>query len=270
MKDLKTLQPLCLLAILVGSSTAQSGFEDPVNFINDEAASCNDESSLLRSDPALQQARETITNQFQGMNVEDSCVRNGLEFACRVDYRTFESDLEEVCESLGGRYFERDHTIECPTANRKHILAVGNYPLCFGQDCKDADVDRLVASDIQDLEDVYSHNFEVTCTSKHDVDDGNVQCPDPRGATPEVCSSFKSETVGFLCDCYDFCDGYIYACDGKLVGEQTEACSRDFVSGCTFDLLAGRQNKPRSDGNASSLMLSYSMLALLALIGLTL
>jgi hypothetical protein len=275
MKNFEIWNSLCLLALVVSSrtSSAQSvlelELEDPVDFFDEEVASCNDESSLIRSDPALQEARATITRQFQDMNVQESCVRTGLQYACRVDYRNFENDLDQVCESLGGRYFERDHTIVCPTTNRKSILSVGNYPLCFGQDCKDADVERLVASEIQDLEEVYSQNFEATCTSSNAVDDGNVQCPNPINSSPEMCSSLKGEgLVGFICDCYDFCDGIFYACDGRFVGEYTEECSRDFVSGCTFDLLHGRSKSTSSDGSALSLLLSYATLALTILIGL--
>jgi hypothetical protein len=156
-----------------------------------------------------------------------------------VDYSTFEhSSLETACRSKGGQYLEQAHLIACKTPQRKHVTKVLNCPLCVGKTCTDADIERIVADGVQELEDGLSEDLGgAQCTAEYDIDDDDT-CINPINASPQTCGPFETQTRGMLCDCYSFCNGKLFACDGSnLETFSAASCDGDLVSGCTHDLF---------------------------------
>jgi hypothetical protein len=144
---------------------------------------CAAQSYALREDRAILEAQDYITREFHKLTVQKRCTTptTPSEYTCFVDYSTFEHSLDTVCRSKGDQYLEQDHLIVCSTPQRKHVTKVLNYPLCFGKTCTDADIERIVADGVQELEDSLSEDLGAECTAEYDIDDDG-KCINPINA----------------------------------------------------------------------------------------
>jgi hypothetical protein len=213
---------------------------------------CAGQSDALREDRSILESQDHITREFHKLTVQKRCTpTTPSEYTCFVDYSTFEHSLAETaCRSKGGQYLEQDHLIVCSTPKQKDITKVLNYPLCLGKTCTDADIERIVADEVQELEDSLSEDLGAECTAEYGIDDDD-KCFNRTDASSQTCGPFETQTRGMFCDCYSFCDGKLFACDGSNLEASASSCDEDLVSGCTHDLFG------RNDIESSSAVTKF-------------
>jgi hypothetical protein len=141
-------------------------------------------------------------------------------------------------------------------------MHVTNLPLCFGNGCKDADIERIVAETVRELENDLSTSFETTCFAEYDINDG--QCASPVNASPQTCGPLEGKTKGVHCECYTFCNGELVACEGNDTPPSLDVCEGDLVSGCNY-VLYGEYDVDRSGGSTITFVTAITAAGLLLL-----
>jgi hypothetical protein len=251
---------LLLLVIMTTTTTSAQdflpGYEDieKPEQPTDDMADCATFTNAILAQTDIRAEMNRMNEEFIKVSQMNFCETTGTDFVCELDYSTFKSNLQELCEaSNDGQYDEHEQMIACQDATDAtavvFVYHVTNFPTCYAAECDPASLERFIARQVDDLEESLAQQFSMTCNSNYVIEDDDdldatvdvnengdkVSCPFQDNATPETCGPFEASTKGQLCNCYTFCQGELVGCDNQV---QINTClPGELVAGCTYSMF---------------------------------
>jgi hypothetical protein len=218
----------------------------------DSYIQCLDDSNVILKLPQLVEAFYAL-GQAVTMKLQDAkCEASGDDAICDLNYQTSaSSDYKAACEANKGLYYESDQTLTCRASSALSITGtvtwlISNYPFCFSSTCLEADIERLIATDLDLYELKQEDNAVWVCDSGYAVEEPDLAkrsssrgiCPNRVKNTHESCSPLLPNIQGQTCDCYAFCNGVLLGCETFNAIEPSDFfCPGDLVMGCTAALF---------------------------------
>ena len=168
---------------------------------------CFKETALLFDNQAVRNEISRLDGQYIGRPYADFCSlsEDGV-YVCQVDWSKFDNNLSQICGAAGGAYQESAHDITCrasaananDSVNGGFLFQHSNLPDCFGKDCKKADIERLLATTVINMEREYETSLNLPCSSDYDIEDPTLDQEREQGMADDSTSKKAGTTLWSL------------------------------------------------------------------------
>jgi hypothetical protein len=142
-----------------------------------QAPCARDREMLLALDDLRGELQDVNFHYLENASVDRACggggdgvsTRNASNRDCRFDFGSFPSNLHEVCKKHGGVYEEREHSIQCHSAQQKLYYQYDRFPNCLPESCEHIEVEDMLAQQMESIRQALEEDSGMTCYVDFDI-----------------------------------------------------------------------------------------------------
>jgi hypothetical protein len=134
--------------------------------------SCYDESEALNEHEDVRTELMAINMRYlENGSIKRACQRDGKASDCKLDFNLYPSNLHEACEKYGGRYAEREHSIQCRNSATEEELyyQFDHFPSCFAPSCDTVDVNKMISTQLDGVRRAMEEHSGMHCLSDWEI-----------------------------------------------------------------------------------------------------
>jgi len=136
-------------------------------------SSCLEASQSLIANEDVRYELSSINHFYlENASIQKACTQESKsDLECKLNFRLASNELNEVCESNGGTYQEREHSIQCHNLETKESLyyQFDHFPGCYSVACEKADIDQFANLQIDTVKRALEQDSGMKCYADFDI-----------------------------------------------------------------------------------------------------